>query len=254
MTLKVHPSGDYSFVPGIAPYSCGVISNPGFEIVHVTLRNMVSWREGFDLIAAFLSQCGRPKAALCAMSLRCPAPFTFQGFADFNCEYAAVLKEWGVFVDGVNPVARTHIAPELGPPKVPSLFGFAYTRPCAEDMPKTFVVAGAGELPEGVLNREGIVRLGDVSPAGVAEKTAFVMDLMEERLRQLGTSWNSVTRTNVYTIHPADEPIRSIVNTRMLASGIHGVTWHYSRPPIQEIEYEMDLRGVRTEQLLLGIE
>jgi len=250
MTLKVHPSGDYSFVPGIAPYSCGVISNAGFEIVHVTLRNMVPWQEGFLLIDQFLAQIGRPKAALCAMSLRCPVPFTFQGFAEFNGEYAAVLKDWGVFVDGVNPVARTHIAPELVPPSAPSLFGFAYTRPCAADLPQTFVVAGAGELPEGVLNREGIIRLGDVSSTGIAGKTAFVMDLMEERLRQLGTSWNLVTRTNVYTIHPADQPIRDIVNGRMQASGIHGVTWHYSRPPIQDIEYEMDLRGVRTEQLV----
>lgn len=250
MTLKIHPSGDYSFVPGIAPYSCGVISNPGFEIVHVTLQNMVSWREGFNLIYKFLVLSKRPKAALCAMSLRCPVPFTFQGFADFNGEYAAVLKDWGVFVDGVNPVARTHIAPELVPPTSPSLFGFAYTRPCREDLPKTFVVAGAGELPEGVLNREGIVRLGDVSPGGIAEKTAFVMDLMEERLRLLGTSWNAVTRTNVYTVHPADEPLRNIVNARMQGSGIHGVTWHYSRPPIEEIEYEMDLRGVRAEQLI----
>mgnify|MGYP001616096935 CR=1 FL=1 len=30
----------------------------------------------------------------------------------------------------------------------------------------------------------------------------------------------------------------------------HGVRWHLSRPPIVEVEYEMDVRGVRMEQVL----
>ncbi len=54
-----HPAGDYSFVPGIAPYSCGVISQPGFEIVHVTLKTMIDWRSGFDRIAETLKQENR---------------------------------------------------------------------------------------------------------------------------------------------------------------------------------------------------
>jgi hypothetical protein len=91
MTRLIHPSGDYSFVPGIAPYSCGVVSNPGFEIVHVTLPKMVSWRSGFQVIESFLTAEQRPKAALCAVSLRSPQPFTFEGFAKFNADYAAVL-------------------------------------------------------------------------------------------------------------------------------------------------------------------
>jgi len=28
------------------------------------------------------------------------------------------------------------------------------------------------------------------------------------------------------------------------------VNWHYARPPIQSIEYEMDLRGCRREVIL----
>ena len=31
------------------------------------------------------------------------------------------------------------------------------------------------------------------------------------------------------------------------AASQHGITWHYSRPPIVSIEYEMDLRGCRRE-------
>jgi hypothetical protein len=250
MTTCIHPSGDYSFVPGIAPYSCGVVSNPGFEIVHVTLKEMKSWQDGFAEIESYLEKVGRPKSALCAMSLRSPVPFTFDGFAQFNAEYAAVLRGWGIFVEGVNPVARTNVAPQFIALSEPSLYGFAYTRPCAVDLPPTFVVAGAGELPEGVLNREGIVRLGDLTAGGLIEKALFVMDLMEDRLRKLDVSWKFVTKTNVYTIHPVNDIVAKILNPRIEAAGIHGVTWHYTRPPIEEIEYEMDIRGVRTELYL----
>lgn len=250
MTLKFHPLGNYAFVPGIAPYSCGVISSPGFEIVHVTLRNMLPWQAGFQKVSDYLAIVDRPATALCAMSLRSPTPFTFDGFTSFNAQYAAVLKDWGVFVDGVNPIARTNVAPELVPPSEPSLYGFAYTRPCSSQQQPTFVVAGAGELPEGVLNREGIVRLDDVSPAGIAAKAEFVIDLMQQRLQWLNTDWSRVTKTNVYTIHPASEVVTELLNPRIGAAGIHGTTWHFTRPPILDIEYEMDVRGVATEIML----
>lgn len=250
MSLKKHPTGDYSFVPGIAPYSCGVIANQGFEVVHVTLRTITGWQQGFELIETFLRDAGRPPAALCAMSLRCPKPFSFQGFSDFNSQYAAILKDWGVFVDGVNPVARTNIAPRLVPPAEPSLYAFAFTRPVANSPAPTFVVAGAGELPEGVLQREGIIELANTSPAGLKAKAEFVMDLMGQRLRKLGTSWNAVNRTNVYSAHPCDDIIQNLINPQIGKAGLFGVTWYDSRPPIEEIEFEMDVRGVLSEIML----
>src|SRR6478735_7283259 len=33
MPLIHHSTGCYRFLPGIAPYSCGVVSSPGYEIV-----------------------------------------------------------------------------------------------------------------------------------------------------------------------------------------------------------------------------
>ena len=250
MSLEIHPTGNYSFVPGIAPYSCGVISNPGFEIVHVILRKMASWRDGFRVMESFLAAEQRPRSALCAVSLRSPKPFTFESFAEFNTGYASVLKEWGVFVDGVNPVARTNVVPENLPPVAPSLYGFAFTRPCPDELPATFVVAGAGELPEGVLSREGIHCLGDTTLDGIADKAAFVMSLMADRLSQLRTNWAEVTKTNVYTLHSVDHIVPNIIEPRIGPAAVHGITLHYSRPPIKEIEYEMDVRGIRTERIV----
>lgn len=247
MPLTDHPIGHYRFLPGIAPYSCGVVSSPGHEIVHVTLQRPIAYRTGFDRIAEFLVAEGRPKAALCAIELRSPQPFSFPGFAEFNAEYAAILQRWGVFVDGVNPIARTNVAPVVHPPTEPVLYGFSFTRPCLGNRPLTFVVAGAGELPEGFLSREHIVALGNTSPEGLAIKAKFVMDLMETRLRGLGADWPLVSIVDVYTAHSLTPLLPEILLGRIGSASIHGTTWHFSRPPIEEIEYEMDVRGTRTD-------
>ena len=39
--VTLNPKGGYRFLPGIEPYSSGVIAEPGFEIVHVTLSSPV---------------------------------------------------------------------------------------------------------------------------------------------------------------------------------------------------------------------
>lgn len=152
-----------------------------------------------------------------------------------------------MFVDGVNPVARTNVAPVINPPSEPVLYSFSFTRPCPGNLPPTFVVAGAGELPEGILSREGIVALGDTSSEGLEIKARFVMALMETRLRGLGADWPLVTAVNVYTAHSLTPLLPEIVLGHIGPAGVHGATWHFSRPPIAEIEYEMDVRGTRTE-------
>jgi hypothetical protein len=247
MPLLDHPLGDYRCLPGIAPYSCGVVSKPGFEIAHVTLHHPVPYARGFEVVETHLAAQGRPKAALCGIELRSPVPFSFRGFSEFNVEYARILEAWGLFVDGVNPVARTNVAPAVAPPAEPVLYGFSYSRPCDPSLPPTFVVAGAGELPEGVLEAEGIVRARDTSPGGIAVKARFVMDLMENRLRGLGADWSGVTAIDIYTIHSIEPMLSGIILARAGAAATHGIRWFYSRPPIVGIEYEMDLRGVRTE-------
>jgi hypothetical protein len=247
MPLIDHPEGGYRFLPGIAPYSGGVVAAPGFEIAHVTLHRPIRYLAGFEAIERHLAKEGRPKAALCAIELRSPRPFTFEGFSEFNAGYARILEGWGLFVEGVNPVARTNVAPEVDPPSEPMLYGFSYTRPCDRLVPPKFVVAGAGELPEGVLSAAAIVRAGDVTPEAIAAKAAFVMDLMEHRLRGLGGDWPDVTAIDIYTVHCIEGLLPEVILDRARAASQHGVRWYFSRPPIVGIEYEMDLRGVRTE-------
>ncbi|MFN0052059.1 MAG: RidA family protein [Planctomycetales bacterium] len=245
-TLIQHPAGGYLFLPGIAPYSCGVVASAGYEIVHAALRQAVPYQAGFEVIARHLAQVGRPRAALCAVELRSPRPFSFAGFSQFNGEYARILEEWGLFVEGVNPVARTNVAPVVHPPAEPALHGFSYTRPATHHS-RTFVVAGAGELPEGLLSADAIIAAGDVSPAGLETKARFVMQLMERRLTGLGADWSQVTAVDVYTVHPLHDLLPRTILEQMGPAAPQEVRWHYTRPPITGIEFEMDLRGVECE-------
>ena len=247
--LAPYPKGNYSFLRGIAPYSAGVRADAGYEIVHVRLHRPAPLNKGFALVKEHLASNGRPVHALCAMELRSPRPFTFPGFTEFNQGYVQVLKDWTIVVDGVNPIARTNIAPEIAAPQVPSLYGFSYTVHSSSNR-NTFVVAGAGELPEGSLKPEDVVRRGDTSADGLREKVRFVMGLMTGRLKGLGVGWDAVTTANMYTVHPVCNLLSEEIVRPMGASAAHGVTWHYSRPPIETIEYEMDLRGVGRDIVL----
>jgi hypothetical protein len=80
------------------------------------------------------------------------------------------------------------------------------------------------------------------------EKARFVLGEMERRMRALGVGWDQVTATQLYTVfdvHPilADELVR-----RGATSG--GLTWHFARPPVVDLDFEMDVRGVARELVL----
>ncbi|MBS1830339.1 MAG: hypothetical protein JST93_33865 [Acidobacteria bacterium] len=248
--IIANPRGNYSFIRGISPYSAGAVASPGFGIEHARFQQPIPLKEGFAAVEAQLKRANRPKQALCGMELRSPKPFTFAGFGQFNAGYVEVLKAWDILMEGgLNPVARTNIAPAVRPPAEPSIYGFSYTVP-APGSPKTFVVAGAGELPEGSLDPKDVIRKGETSPAALVEKARFVMGLMEGRMKELGVSWAESTVTEIYTVFNLHAFIEQEILARMGKGGAHGLTWHYSRPPIETIEFEMDVRGCRREVVL----
>ena len=239
--------GGYRFMRGVFPYSAGVAALPGMTIERVRLRRVLPMADGFAAIAAHLRQLGRPLTALCACELRSPAPFSDEGFAAFNGQYVDTLKQWQLFRDRINPVARSNLAPALSPPAEPGFFAFSYTVPAADAAP-SFVIAGSGEVPEGRANyRDHIVAKGDVSADGLLRKARWVLAEQERRLAALGFGWGEVTATQVYTVHD----IHPFVASELVARGADagGITWHYVRPPIVDLDYEMDCRGVAVERV-----
>ncbi len=235
--------GGFAFLKGVFPYSQGVKALPGFAIERARFSQTVPVAEGFRKIALHFGALGRPRTAFCACELRSPRPFSFEGFAEFNRGYVAVLEEWKIFRNGLNPVARSNVASEIDPSVEPSFYAFSYTVPDQSDS-ASFVVAGSGEWPEGGRFPEDIVARGDTTKSGMRTKANWVLDVMESRMRGLGGfTWKDATAVQVYTAlrFPIDEVAR-----RAGAS----LVWHYCRPPIEGLDFEMDVRGVSTERLI----
>jgi len=248
MSELIHfPDGGYAFLKGGFPYSQGVKALQDYAIERVRFAQPAPVVQGFAAIEAHLAALGRPRTALCAAELRSPAPLSMSGFKTFNEGYVEVLKRWNLFRDGLNPVARSNVAPQFAPPSGPCFYAFCYTVP-AKNAGRNFVVAGSGEWPEGGTFPEDIVARGDSSPAGLEEKARFVLRKMEDRLAGLDACWREATALQVYTVHD----IHSILPGEILprAGNGAGLTWHYCRPPIEELDFEMDVRGVAVERLL----
>jgi hypothetical protein len=236
-------------LPGIAPYSSGVVAESGMEIVHVTLASPLPWHAGLCSLRRYLEQHDRTHHSLCGVELRCPVPFTIEGFIAFNTQYRALLKEWDMLVAGQNPVARTNVAPIVAAPQESQLFGFSYTRPSSVERP-TFVVAGGGELRGGGLERRLIVRAGETSEDAVRDKARFVVELMRQRLDGLGVAPAWLSTIDVYTAHDLRRALSEELIPGLPAAARAGVHWFYARPPVRDIEFEMDMRGVGCELVL----
>lgn len=247
-TVTFAPGG-YRYVPGVFQYSAGVAALPGHEIVRVRFREPVPLEEGFGRIEAIIGAEGRPMTSFCACELRSPEPFSEAGFQAFNTAYVETLARWGVYRDGTNPVARSNVCPELQKPAGPSFHAFCFTVESATSAVPTFAVAGSGEAPEGKGNYEDhIVRRGDTSEAGLREKARFVLAEMERRMAALGFGWADTTAAQVYTVfdfHPflADEIVSR-------GAARHGLTWHFNRPPVTGLDFEMDCRGLTVERVV----
>src|ERR1044071_5180397 len=248
MSVLPFKPGGYRFVEGVFQYSAGVAAEPGHRIVRVQFRRPVPLEGGFRRIEQIVAGAGRPLTAFCACELRSPAPFTEAGFAAFNKVYVSTLERWKIYDGKTNPVARSNVCPAIDPPGEPSFHAFSYTE-AVDNAEPSFVIAGSGEAPEGRGNyRDHIVRLGDVSPAGMLEKARFVLGEMERRMAALGFSWKDTTATQLYTVHDVHPFLADEIVRRGAARA--GLTWHYNRPPVVDLEYEMDCRGIAEERVI----
>jgi hypothetical protein len=246
-TVAFEPGG-YRYIPGPFQYSAGVAALPGFSIERIRLHRPVPLADGFALVERLIGKAGRPPTSFCACELRSPAPFTDEGFRAFNEIYVGTLERWGLFRDGINPVARSNVCPEIDAPPTPSLHAFSFTVP-AGDQAASFVIAGSGEAQEGsVTYAERTVRLGETSPEAMRDKARFVLGEMERRLALLGFGWAETTATQVYTVYDLHPFLADEIVKRGAAAA--GLTWHFCRPPVRGLEYEMDCRAVERERVV----
>jgi hypothetical protein len=246
--IRDFAAGNYRFIPAVFQYSSGAAADSGFEVERVRFDKLLPLAEGFAQAANYIRDAGRPLTSFCACELRSPGAFTEDGFRKFNEHYVKTLAEWKIFDGTNNPVARSNVCPEIDPPAEPSFYAFSFTRPSTSSMP-SFVIAGGAELRGGSGSYpERIVRYRDLSPDAMKEKVRFTVASMEERLGEFGFGWNDTTAVQAYTVHDfhpvmADELVRR-------GAARSGLTWHFARPPVVDLEFEMDCRRVARETVV----
>ncbi|HVI68325.1 MAG TPA: hypothetical protein VM910_37970 [Bradyrhizobium sp.] len=239
-------AGNYRFIPAVFQYSSGAAADRGYEIERVRFDRLLPLGQGFAQIAKYIQAAGRPLTSFCACELRSPAAFTEDGFFKFNQHYVKTLAEWGIYDGGsTNPVARSNVCPEIDPPAEPSFYAFSFTRP-SRGATSTFVIAGGAELGGGSGSyAERIVRYRDLSPEGLKEKVRFTTRQQESRMEEFGFGWKDATAVQAYTVHD----FHPVIVEELIRRGATrpGLTWHFARPPVIDLEFEMDCRRVMRE-------
>jgi hypothetical protein len=250
--LLDNPKGNYKFVRGYgAPFSSGALANSGFEIVHATFKPLARLADGYGLIERHLREAGRPLNAVCGIELRIPAALTPAGFDEFNRPYIERLKAWGVMVDGLNPVARTNVAPASSPIAEPSMYGFYYTVAAAAGAARpAFVLAGVPEVASREGGKREVVAAGDVSLEGLRRKTTCIMEALGGLLGEMKLGWSEASAVNLYTVHDMHPLFASDLLPALGAATYRGIRWQYARPPVIGLELEIDGYAARQELVL----
>ena len=240
------PAGGYRYIPFAFQYSGGVAALDGYRIERVEFAEPLPLAAGFAWIERYLTEQAVPLQAFCACELRSPAQFTDAGFIAFNREYTGTLQRWGVMQNTEdNPVARSNVIPDLRKPSEPSFYAFCFARRAA-GASGSFVIAGSGEAGDGPAPyRDRTIRYGETSPDAMRDKARFVLGRMEQRMAGLGKTWADTTATQLYTVHDVHSHLADEIVQRGAAR--HGLVWHFARPPVVGLEYEVDCRAVPVE-------
>ena len=104
-------------------------------------------------------------------------------------------------------------------------------------------VVGCGSYPE------RIVRYRDAQPGRIeGESPASPSEPWKAGSARSDFGWKDTTAAQAYTVHDfhpviADELVRR-------GATRSGLTWHFARPPVIDLEYEMDCRRVTREVLI----
>lgn len=231
--LSHFAAGSYRFVvaPG-RPFSSGIVADNGFDLVHAVFFRPVALAAGLEAARRHVEAAGRPATALAAFELRIPEPLSREGFDAFNEPYVERMAALGLSSADGFVTARTNVSPTSAPVSEPSLYAFTYTVPGGSRSVPAFRLSGAPET-----RRDG----------SAADRLRSIVEVLANPMGELGVSWEAATAINVYAaaVPPMDE-----VASAAGQAGLHGVTWFPSVPPLRDLDFEIDVRGVGREIVL----
>jgi hypothetical protein len=157
---------------------------------------------------------------------------------EFNGRYGEVLSEWGLYGGkvGTGSTARTNIAPSYNAPAEQVMVAFAYTVPSSTSRP-TFIVSGT---PAGV-------RRGEATADAIREQVAWMVNTLEERMKELGVSWNLTTTFIAYAPFDIEPSLRAEVVPKIGPAVLNAIRWFPGHAPVGGGSIEMGTYGVIQE-------
>ncbi len=204
--------------------------------------------DGFARIKQHLEKLGRPVTALAACELRSPKPMSVAEFQEFNREYLKTLHEWGCRARRDQCAgAQQHRADHRGAVRLELL---------------RLHLHGAGS--------ECVRRLPDLGPAGDQARRARGRAHVRRPRRVAEGSrregalcrWTACARasmrsaaTGAASPHRRSTPCTTSArcwrtcSAELKISQI-GVAWYPGWPPVSDMEFEVDVRRVRTELVI----
>ena len=227
-------AGNYRFLGAAGrPFSGGAVADPGFDLVSAVFERPLPLDQGLEAATRHLRDVSRPVQAIAGFELRVGAPLTTSGFEDFNRGYVERLKSIGLVSDGLLPAARTNVAAELSGVSEPSVYAIHYTVPGGRSRP-AFVMSGVPEE----------------KPADLESMLTSMMRTLSGRMGELGVSWEDATRIQLYGVDDVQALLVDHVLRQLGPAAIHGIHWFPSRPPIEGLNLEIDVRSAGTELIL----
>jgi hypothetical protein len=232
--LAQNPAGNYRFLAAKGrPFSGGAAADPGFDLVHAIFERPLALDKALEAAGRHLRKAGRPPQAIAGFELRIPEPLTAEGFEAFNRGYVERLKAMGLIVDGLLPAARTNVAAALSGVSEPSVYAMSYTVPGGRGRP-AFVMSGVPEE----------------KPGDLESMLDSMMRVLSTRMAELGVSWEDATTIQLYGVDEVQGLLVENVLKRLGPAAIHGIHWFPSRPPIEGLQLEIDVRSVGMEVVL----
>jgi len=247
--LVTHGRGGYSFIPGTHFFSFVAVASPGFEMVRAIFRRPPLFPDGLAAVERHLRAAGRPLQALSGFELRNGRQATMKEFMAFNETYIERMRKADVLLKDQMPLTRSNLV--QGSDAAHRVHAFTYTVPAASpSTPRpTFVLAGIPDVRFDAPTPE-IVAPGDSSPAGLRQKTVFVLESIERLLADIGAGWNDVTGIQLYTVRDLHPLLETVVLPKIGDAAQRGIQWHHALLPVVGGDVEIDVRSVRTEFMI----
>ena len=232
-------AGGYSFIPGVFQYSAGVGALAGYTDPARAFPRAPAAARRVGPYRAFHTGSG-PAADRVLRVRTAVAGAVHRGrvFAP-STDLCRELQKWGVLTARSIRSRAAMCAPSSTRPPSPRFHAFCFTSP-ARDAAPSFVIAGSGEARKGD---------GEATrPHRPPRRTSA--DGMREKAASCSARWSGgwprsacpgPTPPRRRSI-PCTTSIRFSPTSSCGAAPPSGLTWHYARPPVRDLEYEMDCR------------